>query len=93
MSKIGWCILLVVLFECFYSIEAGKDYYEMLGVSRDASPQKIKRAYRELSLKWHPDKNPGNQEASKKFMDIGNAYEVLSDESKRRIYDQWRRRS
>jgi len=89
MSKIGWCLLLVVLFECFYSIEAGKDYYEMLGVSRDASPQKIKRAYRELSLKWHPDKNPGNQEASKKFMDIGNAYEVLSDESKRRIYDQY----
>jgi len=89
MSKIGWCLVLVVLLECFYSVEAGKDYYEILGVSRDASPQKIKRAYRELSLKWHPDKNPGIQEASKKFMEIGNAYEVLSDENKRRIYDQY----
>jgi len=90
MNNIGWYLLVVILLQwCFQSTEAGKDYYSILGVQRDATSQKIKRAYRELSLKWHPDKNPGNEDAAKKFMDIGNAYEVLSDEEKRRVYDQF----
>ncbi|GAM22336.1 hypothetical protein SAMD00019534_055110, partial [Acytostelium subglobosum LB1] len=64
---------------------AGKDYYAMLGVSRDSSPSDIKRAYRKLSLQFHPDKNP---EAGDKYVELTQAYEVLSDADKRRIYDQ-----
>lgn len=67
-----------------------EDYYKILGIRRDASHKEIKDAYRKLSLKWHPDKNPDNkEEAEQKFMDISKAYEVLSDEEKRRKYDQF----
>jgi len=72
-----------------FLVSAGKDYYAILGVARDAAPRQIKKAYRELSLKYHPDKNPGDEEASAKFVEISNAYEVLNDEEKRRIYDQY----
>eukprot|EP00457_Paulinella_chromatophora_P010927 gb/GEZN01011046.1/.p1 GENE.gb/GEZN01011046.1/~~gb/GEZN01011046.1/.p1 ORF type:complete len:362 (+),score=43.17 gb/GEZN01011046.1/:31-1116(+) len=65
-----------------------KDYYEILGVARDATDSTIKKAYRKLSKKFHPDKNPGNEEARAKFVDIANAYEALSDKEKRRIYDR-----
>jgi molecular chaperone DnaJ len=65
----------------------GKDYYRILGVSRDASADEVKRAYRKLALKFHPDKNPGNKEAELKFKDAAEAYEVLRDEGKRRAYD------
>ncbi|XP_063233104.1 dnaJ homolog subfamily B member 6 isoform X1 [Bacillus rossius redtenbacheri] len=65
------------------------DYYKVLEISRASSNTEIKKAYRKLALKWHPDKNPDNSdEANKKFKEISEAYEVLSDESKRRIYDQ-----
>ncbi|KAK8630826.1 hypothetical protein V6N13_079598 [Hibiscus sabdariffa] len=67
---------------------AGKSYYDILQVPKGASDEQIKRAYRKLALKYHPDKNPGNEEASKKFTDISNAYEVLSDSEKRGIYDR-----
>ncbi|KAH0788437.1 dnaJ subfamily B member 4 [Histomonas meleagridis] len=68
----------------------GKDYYSILGVSRDATPDQLKRAYRKLAMKWHPDKNPNNQaEAQAKFEEISEAYDVLSDPKKRQIYDQF----
>ncbi|GKV40469.1 hypothetical protein SLEP1_g48114 [Rubroshorea leprosula] len=68
---------------------AAKSYYDILQVPRGASDEQIKRAYRKLALKYHPDKNQGNEEANKKFAEISNAYEVLSDSEKRNIYDRY----
>jgi molecular chaperone DnaJ len=65
------------------------DYYELLGVSRDASQDAIKKAYRKLALKYHPDKNPGNKEAEEKFKELSHAYEALSDPTKRSQYDRF----
>lgn len=66
------------------------DYYKVLEISRSASENEIKKAYRKLALKWHPDKNPDNlDEANRRFRELSEAYEVLSDEKKRRIYDQY----
>ncbi|KAI7828863.1 hypothetical protein BC939DRAFT_52294 [Gamsiella multidivaricata] len=66
----------------------GKDYYNILGVSKDADEDQIKKAYRKLALKYHPDKNSA-PEAKKKFHDISEAYEVLSDKNKRAVFDQF----
>jgi DnaJ-class molecular chaperone len=68
----------------------GKDFYSILGVSRTANESELKKAYRKLAMKWHPDKNPTNVEAAQaKFQEISEAYAVLSDSQKRRIYDQY----
>lgn len=67
-----------------------RDYYEILGVSKDASSQEIKRAYRKLALQWHPDRHAqGKEEAERRFKEINQAYEVLSDPKKRQVYDQF----
>ena len=68
---------------------AKRDYYEVLGVSKNASDDEIKKAYRKLALKYHPDKNPGNKEAEEKFKEISEAHAVLSDKQKRARYDQF----
>ncbi len=68
---------------------ANKDYYDILGVSKTADDKEIKKAYRKLAMKYHPDKNPDDKEAEEKFKEINEAYEVLSDEEKRHIYDQY----
>ena len=65
------------------------DYYEVLGVGRDASSEEIKKAYRERAFKYHPDKNEGDPGAEEKFKQATEAYEVLSDEQKRAQYDQF----
>lgn len=67
----------------------GKDYYEILGIGRDASQEEIKRAYRKLVRQYHPDANPGNKEAEERFKLINEAYEVLSDPQKKAQYDQF----
>lgn len=64
------------------------DYYQILGVTRGASDDDIKRAYRKLAVQYHPDKNPGNKDAEEKFKKLSEAYEVLSDTKKRSVYDQ-----
>lgn len=66
-----------------------RNYYDILGVSRNATTEEIKRAYRRLARKYHPDLNPNDKFAEEKFKDISEAYEVLSDEAKRRQYDQF----
>ncbi|MFV0522646.1 MAG: molecular chaperone DnaJ [Mangrovibacterium sp.] len=66
-----------------------RDYYEVLGVSKTATPDEIKKAYRKMAIKYHPDKNPDNAEAEEKFKEAAEAYEVLSSQEKRQRYDQF----
>jgi molecular chaperone DnaJ len=68
---------------------AKRDYYEVLGIGKDASADEIKRVYRRLAMKYHPDKNPDDKEAEAKFKECAEAYEVLSDQAKRQRYDQY----
>ncbi|KAI0565308.1 molecular chaperone DnaJ [Gracilaria domingensis] len=82
-------ILLLLVATALHSAYAGRDYYDLLGVPRDASTSVIKKSYRQLAKMYHPDKHPGNKKYEKKFKDISTAYEVLSDEEQRRRYDQF----
>src|SRR5436305_899225 len=66
-----------------------RDYYEALGIDRSASADDIKKAYRKMAVKYHPDKNPGDKQAEENFKEIGEAYEALADPQKRAAYDQY----
>jgi len=80
-----WITLFLTL---VLTVLAGRDFYKILGVRRDATNREIKKAYRKLAMKWHPDKNPDDPKAQEKFQDLGAAYEVLSDDDKRKTFDQ-----
>ena len=66
-----------------------RDYYEVLGVARDASEEALKKAYRKLAMKWHPDRNQGNKDAEAKFKELNEAYDILKDAEKRAAYDRY----
>src|SRR3712207_2233066 len=66
-----------------------RDYYEILNVAKNASPEEIKKAYRKVAMQYHPDRNPGDKEAEEKFKEAAEAYEVLSDADKRAKYDRY----
>ena len=66
-----------------------RDYYEVLGVDKNASEDEIKKAYRRIAIKYHPDRNPGDKEAEEKFKEAAEAYDVLHDPQKRQQYDQF----
>ena len=66
-----------------------RDYYEILGVQKGANSDDIKKSYRKIAMKYHPDKNPNDSEAEKKFKEAAEAYSVLSDDQKRQQYDQF----
>ena len=68
---------------------AKRDYYEVLGIDKKADDKAIKRAYRKLAKKYHPDTNPGDKQAEQKFKEVTEAYNVLGDEKKRKLYDQY----
>ncbi|KAL2934833.1 DnaJ protein ERDJ3B [Bienertia sinuspersici] len=87
-TTLNLLILFCILSYTVFAI-AAKTYYDVLQVPKGASEDQIKRAYRKLALKYHPDKNQGNEEANKKFAEINNAYEILSDSEKRSIYDRY----
>lgn len=71
------------------AVSAKRDYYEVLGVERNAQVSEIKRAYRKRAMQYHPDRNPGNDEAEESFKEAAEAFEVLSDDEKRGLYDQY----
>ena len=80
---------LAILLLLPFLVLAAEDYYKLLGIDRDASDRELKRAYRTLSKKYHPDKNPGDETVAQKFVEIADAYEALSDPQTRKIYNQY----
>src|SRR3954452_16468385 len=74
-----------------FTAMADRDYYEILGVARDATPEQVKKAYRTLARKYHPDVNPGDKKAEANFKEAQSAYDILSDAEKRAVYDRYGR--
>ena len=87
LGQMDWFKSVFVLFLVLLSL-AGRDFYKILGVSKSASKKEIKKAYRKLAMQYHPDKNPDDETASDKFKEIGEAYETLADDDKRKTYDR-----
>lgn len=85
-----FCVFLVLYFTQIAHINAeeNRDFYKILGIKRSAKPRDIKKAFKKMSIKHHPDKNPGDENALKKYQDVSAAYEVLNDSEKRRRYDK-----
>jgi len=84
-----WFTTLTLLCLVPFLVLAAEDYYKLLGIKKDATDRELKKAYRGLSKKYHPDKNPGDETVAKKFVEIADAYEALSDAELRKIYDQY----
>lgn len=81
---------IILLFLYFLALAfANEDFYQLLGINKDANEGTIKRAFRRKSIQFHPDKNPGNEQAAETFRKINRAYEVLTDSDKRHVYDNY----
>ena len=80
-----FCLILISLF--VYQIYADDYYYRVLELNQDATEADIKKAFRRLSIKFHPDKNPGDQNAAQKYLEVNKAYEILTDPEKKQLYD------
>ncbi len=87
-SRVVFLLSCLVALLAVHVVLADTDYYAVLGLKKGANEQEIKRAYRKLSLQFHPDKNPGNKEAEKRMQEITNAHDILGDAEKKKIYDQ-----
>ncbi|KAJ7392047.1 DnaJ sub B member 11 [Desmophyllum pertusum] len=88
MADLHVYFISALVLSCCLQILAGRDFYTILGVDRDSTKNQIKRAYRKLAMKWHPDKNKDDPKAQERFQDLSAAYEVLADDEKRKIYDR-----
>ena len=80
-----FCLILISLL--FFQIYAEDYYYRVLELNQDATESDIKKAFRRLSIKFHPDKNPGDQNAAQKYLEVNKAYEILTDPEKKQLYD------
>jgi len=81
-------LMIIILLMSSASAESNRDFYKILGIKRSAKEKEIKKAFKKMSLKVHPDKNPDDDDALRKYQDVSAAYEVLGDADKRRKYDQ-----
>merc|ERR1711976_1097299 len=87
-TSVRWIVFLSNVLLVLVQVLGGRDFYQILGVTKSANTNQIKKAYRKLAKELHPDKNPDDPEAENRFRDLGEAYEILSDKEKREIYDK-----